>query len=196
MLRKCLLLRFLPFVLSGCFLCGLLNSCQGYHFGEDSGLPAAYSTISIPYVEGDIDGSLTAAIIKAFVRSGTLEYRQCGGALVLKVRIIDYDDLNIGFRYDRKKSGELRHNIIPTETRRTILVEVVVENSASGCIVLGPVRLSASVDFDHDYEYARDEVNVFSLGQLSDIDQAIDAVQTPLNQVIANKIVDYVTQSW
>lgn len=189
-------LHLASFALAGCCLCASFVSCCGYHFGQNTGLQAIYSTISIPYVEGDVDGSLTAAIIKEFVRSGVFEYRQTGGSLLLNISLIDFNDENIGFRYDRRKSGEMRKSIIPTETRRTSVVEVSVENAASGCVVLGPARFSASVDFDHDYEYARDEVNVFSLGQLSDIDQACDAVQTPLNKVLANKIVDYVTHSW
>lgn len=175
--------------------CILLTSC-GYRFGNDTGLPARFSTISVPYIEGDIDGAMTACVIKALVRSGAFEYRQFGGALLLNISILDIEDENIGFRYDRRKSGRLRKSIIPTETRRTIFVEVTVQNAATGCMVLGPARLSASIDFDHDYQYARDEINVFSLGQLSDIDQAYDAAQSPLNRLIANKIVDYVIQSW
>jgi hypothetical protein len=159
-------------------------------------LAGRYQTISIPYIQGDLDGSLTSAVVAEVVRTGVFEYRPCGGALLLKAKLTDSRDENIGFRYDRKKRGELRHSIIPTETRRTSYVEIVVEDPAAGSIVMGPVRISASFDFDHDYEYARDEVNVFSLGQLSDFDAACDAVQTPLNQALARKIVDYVTQSW
>lgn len=188
--------HLMGFALMGYCLCSLLLCSCGYRFGDQSGLPATYSTISVPYIEGDIDGLMTACVVKTIVRSGTFNYREFGGALLLKIRVLDVDDENIGFRYDRRKSGELRKSIIPTETRRTIYAEVVVENAATRCIILGPARLSASVDFDHDYQYARDEVNVFSLGQLSDIDQAIDAVQTPLNWILARKIVDYITQSW
>ncbi|MBA3815094.1 MAG: hypothetical protein H0X29_00950 [Parachlamydiaceae bacterium] len=179
-------------ILSG----AILFSCCGYHFNDNSGLAAKYTSISVPYVEGDLDGSLTAAIIHEFVRSGSFEYRRTGGALVLKVSIIDDRNDNIGFRYDRKKDGERRRSIIPTETRRISFVEIKVEDTSSSAIVLGPVQISANVAFDHDYEYARDEVNVFSLGQLSDFNQAVDAAQAPLNQVLARKIVDYVTYSW
>lgn len=186
-------LNFSPFFTS---IIILLSSCCGYHFGHDSSLAARYATISVPYIEGDIDGSLTAAVIKEFVRSGTFEYRDSGGDLLLKIKRIDLRDENIGFRYDRKKSGELRRSIIPTETRRFSFVEVFVEDAASGCVVLGPSRFSASIDFDHDYESARDEINVFSLGQLSDVDAAFEAVEIPLNLLLARKIVDYVTQSW
>lgn len=188
--------KLLAFGSIAIFSAMMLFSCCGYHFNDDSGLAAKYTTVSIPYVEGDLDGSLTAAIINEFVRDGTFEYRRTGGALVVNLNLIDYQNNHVGFRYDRKKDGELRKSVIPTETRRTIYVEINVEDAASKSIVLGPAQLSASVVFDHDYEYARDEVNVFSLGQLSDINQAIEAAQTPLNQVLARKIVDYVVHSW
>lgn len=174
----------------------VLASGCGYRVGVGEGLPAYYSSISVPYVDGDQEGYLTAAIVKEIVRSGAFQYRYCGGSLILNVREISIDEDNIGFRYDRRKRGTLTSDIIPTETRMTILVEVSVTDAASCCTVLGPAQLSASVDYDHDYYSSRDGVNIFSLGQLSDLNEAYDAAQTPLNRAIARKIVDYITQSW
>lgn len=174
----------------------LLPGCCGYQFGQGGSLPNRYSTISVPYIEGDIDGSLTAAVISDIARSGVFEFRKSDGALVLKIKITDLRDDNIGFRYDRKKKGELTHSIIPTETRLTAYAEVVGEDAATGCVVLGPVRVMAFVDFDHDYYSNRDGVNIFSLGQLNDVDAAYDAAQAPLNQALARKIVDYVCDNW
>jgi hypothetical protein len=174
----------------------LLSSC-GYQVGQgNSGLPSRYSTISVPYVKGDIDGTLTSAIIKEIVRSGAFAYQYSGGALILNVRQVEIDEDNIGFRYDRKKRGERTKDIIPVEARITILVEVWVTEAISCTTVLGPVLLSASVDYDHDYYSSRDGVNIFSLGQLTDLEEAYDAVQTPLNREIAEKIADYISQSW
>lgn len=176
-------------------LCISLSGC-GYRFGECSGtLPCRYSTISVPYVEGDQNGSLTAAIVKEIARSGAFTY-QCNGALILKVVVLDVYEDNIGFRYDRRKRGTLTKDTIPTETRLTIVVDVSVVEAASCCTILGPVHLAASIDYDHDYYSSRDGINIFSLGQLSDLDEAYDAAQTPLNRVIAQKIVDYISQSW
>src|SRR5690606_34666957 len=146
--------------------------------------------------EGDLDGSMTASLINELARSVCFQLRQCDGDLILKVKITDWRDENIGFRYDRKKKGELTHSVIPTETRLTAYSEVIVENSRTGCVVLGPVRVRACVDFDHDYYSNRDGVNIFSLGQLNDVDAAYDAAQTPLNQALARKIVDYLCNSW
>lgn len=177
-------------------LCLLLSGC-GYQLGQgNSGLPSRYSTISVPYVKGDLDGSLTSAIIKEVVCSGAFAYQYCGGALILNVTEIEIDEDNIGFRYDLRKRGSLTKDIIPTEARITILVEVQVTEAISSTIILGPVLLSASVDYDHDYYNSRDGVNIFSLGQLSDLEAAYDAVQAPLNCAIAEKIVDYISQSW
>lgn len=175
---------------------GLLSGCSGYQFGQGGTLADHYSTISVPYIEGDLDGSMTASLINELARSGCFQFRQCDGDLILKVKITDLRDENIGFRYDRKKKGELTHSIIPTETRLTAYSEVIVENSRTGCVVLGPVRVRACVDFDHDYYSNRDGVNIFSLGQLNDVDAAYDAAQTPLNQALARKIVDYLCNSW
>lgn len=174
----------------------LLCSC-GYRLGPVEGVIDRYASISVPYVEGDQNGALTAAIVKELVKSGKLEYRYASdGRFTLKVVLLDIDEDNIGFRYDRKKRGALTDDVIPTEERITMTVEVSVIDAYSCQTVLGPVNLSASVDYDHDYYFSRDGVNIFSLGQLTDLDTAYDAVQTPLNQVMAEKIIDYVTQSW
>lgn len=180
------------------FLCFLylffLSSC-GYQFG--SGTQAPVRTLSVPYVIGDTDGSLTASLINYLSRSGVFEYRQSDGAGILKVKLLDFRDENIGFRYDRNQNGRLTKSIIPTETRLSGLAEVVVVDACSGCILLGPTVISTSVEFDHEYYSSRDGINVFSLGQLTDIDEARDAAQSePLNQELARMIVDYLINSW
>lgn len=176
-------------------LCSL-SSC-GYHLDRGEGLlTSRYNSISVPYVEGDEYGDLTAAVVREIVQSGAFEYQAYGGALILQIREVDCGEEHIGFRYDRRRSGKLTDDIIPTETRITEMVEISVIESASGCMILGPVRLSAYIDYDHDYYFSRNGVNVFSLGQLIDIDEAKVAARTPLNEKLAHKIVDYLTQSW
>lgn len=172
----------------------LFTSC-GYRFGQGS-LPNQYSSISVPYVKGDFDGDLTASIVRQIARSGSFQYSSDGGELTLIVKIVDFSDENIGFRYNRKKRGKLTDTVVPVETRITNTVEVVVVETGSGSTILGPVRLSAYVDFDHDYYSSQNGVNVFSLGQLTDVDEAFDAVQRPLNQLLAQKIVDFISDSW
>lgn len=170
------------------------TGCQ-YQFGYGD-LSQQYATISVPYVEGDLNGDLTARVIKQLSTTGAFIYRAEGGDLTLKIKLLEIADENIGFRYNRHKDGELKKTIIPTETRAAATIELVVIESASGKILRGPTRLSASVEFDHDYYASRNEINVFSLGQLTDIDAAQEAARTPLNKELAEKVADYLLYSW
>jgi hypothetical protein len=171
-----------------------LASCQ-YQFGRGE-LSQQYATISIPYVEGDSKGELTAEVIKKLSFSGALRYVNHNGDLVLKIKLIEWSDENIDFRYDRKKRGEIKKSIIPTESRFTVLAEVLLIESVSGQTIRGPTLITAYTEFDHTYYTTRDEINVFSLGQLSDVDSARDVATHPLNRVLADRIVDYVINSW
>lgn len=172
-----------------------LTGC-GYRWGDGGAIPCSYRTVSIPYIEGDMDGQLTAALIQQISESGVLAYQESCGALTLNIEVIDLEDENIGFRYDRKKDGCFTSAIIPDETRLTIIVELTGVETCSGNVIMGPVRIKADVEFDHDYYSSRNAVNVFSLGQLTDYDEAYDAAQTPLSQRLARKIVDYVRDNW
>lgn len=169
------------------------SSC-GYQFGLGD-LSQQYRTITVPYVVGDLNGNLTAAIVRQLTSSGLFEYCYEGGDLNLIVKIIDFRDENIGFRYDVNKKGEIVDSVIPVETRVTAIVEVMLVDSASGDVIRGPVRIAANEEFDHDYYESHSDVNVFSLGQLIDYDAARDAASVPLNAVIAEKIRDFIINS-
>ena len=162
------------------------QSC-GYRAGQ-GGLNERYTTITVPYVGGDEDGRLTGILIKKVSETGVLQYRADGGELALLVKLVQRKNKNIGYRYERNRyRNEILKTIVPTETRRTLWCEVVVIEACSGRILIGPVSISASVEFDHDYYSSRDGVNIFSLGQLGDIDAAYDACLTPLYQRLARK---------
>lgn len=183
-----------------CFFCILpclaltFSGCQ-YQFGYGD-IPSKYSTISIPFVEGDGDGVLTAELVKQFSATGALRYVPNGGSLTLKAKWINLSDENIGFRYDRKKSGELKKYIIPTEARSSASLEVTVMETCGERVVLGPTIITATVDYDHQFYSDRHASNVFSMGQLVDIDSARETVMVPLNRLLAEKVVDYVINSW
>lgn len=170
-----------------------LSGCH-YQFGQGE-LSRSYRTISVPYIEGDQKGELTTEVVKQLSLSGAFHYVNGCSDLVLKIKLIELRDENIGFRYDRKKRGKLRKSIIPTETRISALVEVLVVD-AGGQTIRGPTRMTASADFDHTYYSSRHAVNIFSLGQLNDLDAAHDAAMRPLNRHLAERIVDYVINSW
>lgn len=173
----------------------LFTSCH-YRLGYD-GLSNQYKTISVPYVESDRDGTLTAEVIKQLATSSAFQYLTHGGDLILKISLIELSDENIGFCYDRNKKGHLKDTLIPRETRLKAIVNVAVIDRCSNQILRGPVDITAYIDFDHDFYSNRDSINIFSLGQLTDIDAAQEsAIRYPLNRQIAKKIVDYVVNSW
>lgn len=182
-----IILRFL-------ILTAFLPSCH-YHFGHGE-LALQYATISVPYVEGDTDGSLTAEIIKKISTSGAFRYVSCDGDLLLKIKIQEIEDSNIGYRYDRKRNNHLKHSIIPSESRFVIYAEVTVLDGKKNEIVRGPILIRAGLDFDYDYYKVQHEANVFSLGQLNDVDSARDAARSPLNSRLAENIVEYLVNSW
>lgn len=178
---------FLPLLL-------FLSAC-GYHFGQGECVLRG-RTISIPYAEGDFDGEFTAEVIRALTSSTDVLYQNSCGELVLKIAIIDYSEENIGFRYDRTKHDEIKKSIIPVETRATLVAEVQLFEDFGAKILLGPVIIKASIDFDHDYYSSRHGVNIFSLGQLIDIDSAEETVRKPLNRALAEKIADFLINAW
>lgn len=171
-----------------------LTSC-GYHFGQGS-IPNQYRSISVPYIIGDEDGDLTAAVIKEIGAYGGLCYRDRGADLILKASILDIVDEDIGFRYQRNKNGTINKNVVPIETRISTIVELSVVEAATCKVILGPVIITTPIDFDHDYYSSRDGVNVFTLGQVNDVEEAYDSVMRPLNRATARKIVEYISESW
>lgn len=126
-----------------------------------------------------------------------MKYDRYCGDLTLCAELIHLHEDNIGYRYEKKKDEEgLTHSVVPVETRMRANIEITLLETCSGSPVIGPIRLCAEVEFDHDYYSSYDSVNVFSLGQVSDIDEARDVVRGPLNREIARKVVDLITHAW
>lgn len=176
------------------FLLILTTSC-GYHFGSGGRL-AGYRTITVPYVVNDPDGHLTSELVRELSASGPFQYRQCGGALLLQVRVCGVDQYNVGFEYDTDDDGFRTERIVPNEGRLLAIAEVEVVSCASGCVLLGPQRITASVDFDYDPLSTENQLAIFSLGQFTQIDLAEDTAIVPLYRHLARKIVNYVTNGW
>ncbi|MBA3602801.1 MAG: hypothetical protein H0W50_04005 [Parachlamydiaceae bacterium] len=169
------------------------SSC-GYRpgYGKNS---SRFMTLSVPYVYGDEDGDLTNAIVHEIVTCSPFEHRTENGQLALIVKLIGVEDDNIGFRYEHVHGKKYKRSIIPAETRSIAKAEVSLVNATTMCSVIPTVILSASIDFDHEYNATRHDSNVFSLGQLSDADSAFAAARHPLNRRLAQKIVEYITIS-
>lgn len=187
----------------------LFSSC-GYRMGQ-SETPWLGSTISVPYVEGDTDGQITASLIRQIQTSGLFRYVDRGGGYCLKVKVVECRDENTGFRYDQVNGGNssdqdnapgqnydegLTDTLIPIESRKWILVQVEVLESGNCEAVVGPVCISASVDYDHGYHLLNNQLNVFSIGQLTDISVAGEAVARPLSEAVARSVMDYLLNAW
>lgn len=174
-----------------CLLGMLCVSC-GYRFGQ-SPLSANYRSLSVPFVAGDPDGELTAAIVRQVCATLPFNYKEEGGELLLLAKIIELDDENIGYRYSYKKKCQRTDFIKPVESRLYMLVEVALVDNCTQQALYAPVRLLATLDIDHTYNYSNwaKGTTQFSLGQLSDADAAFEAARRPLNQIMAEKIVIY-----
>lgn len=165
----------------------IVVSC-GYRAGAGGDMPPM--TLSIPFIKGDKDGIFTASIIKEVSARTSFIYNPDNPQTTLVIKILDLDDENVGFRYDRKRSGKIRHNVVPVETRLAVQIEMTLYRNYDSVPILGPMLVEASVDFDHEYYPNRDAVNVFSLGQLTDYDAARDAAIFPLSRELARRVAD------
>lgn len=171
-----------------------LTSC-GYSWGT-GGCVEQYCSICIPYVEGDYEGHLTNFLIHEISSKGHLRYQHSGGQLILEVTIRDLRIDNVGFRYDRQGDGFSIDTVVPTETRLTALAEVSVRESCSDSVVIGPDLVTASVVFDHDFYSNQGGVNVFSLGQLNNLDLAEQEAYRPLYRELARRVREHIYASW
>lgn len=169
------------------------SSC-GYKPGYGSS-SSHFTTLSVPYVIGDGDGDLTSAIVREVVAASPFEHCTEQGQLLLIVKIVGESDDNIGFGYEQVHGKQYKRSIIPVESRLNMTAEVSLVDAATMCSVIPSVTLSASIDFDHEYNATRHDSNVFSLGQLSDSDAAFKAAHIPLNRRLAQKIVEYISLS-
>lgn len=177
----------------------LFASC-GYRFDScDEGR----RTISVPYVQGDYEGKLTDAIIRALSQSGAFEYQRNGGRYSLEVVIVGDNNERIGFRRDRSpNTGKVRKNIIGTENRRTLAAEITLIDTVADVRLLGPISVSASAEFDYVNENALNDLSFidsfgvressiqFSLGQLDSKDFSERDVLLPIYHRLAQKIID------
>jgi outer membrane lipopolysaccharide assembly protein LptE/RlpB len=182
------------------FLLLALSGC-GFHFGQGK-LTTKYHTLSVPYVQGDLNGELTAELAKEISRSGGFHYKTSGGELTLLIEIVSKESERIGYRFDREKRKKSKR-LVPSEGRLRAVASVTVVEAGSGSIVLGPSRVEVWTDYDHDYFGSTEELMGAtrrtadtSLGQLDDLDTAERMAETPLNRVLAKRIVNLLTQTW
>jgi len=171
------------------------TSC-GYHTAASD-----KTTISIPYVEGDAQGQFTAELIRQLTNSDIYDFVKKDGDLDLKVAIVGDKSDVIGFQYDLShKEGKIERNLMPQENRRSLTAEVTLTDTTTDKVVMGPIKISASTDFDYidvnslkevsfiNEHGKREKTISFSLGQLDSIEGAQDAALTPIYCQLAQKI--------
>ena len=176
----------------------LLSACSYCIDGYDN-----HISVSVPYAIGDFEGELTNAIIWELSRSPEYSYTQDEGRWTIITKVLGTNNERIGFRYDRDdKSGERRKNIVGTENRKYMSVQVTVVNNRTGKKVLGPYIIKEEVDYDYadqnslrdlsfvDSEGERQTSIAFSLGQLDTVAAAGEDALYPLYQKIAKRIVE------
>lgn len=172
-----------------------LTSC-GYKSLSSQGTLSQYKTISVPYVQGDTNGELTAVLAQTLVESGEWKYKTFDGDLTLEVKVIDTKVEDIGYNRFFNQNNRIQRWMTPNEQRLSILVEVNVIDESTGKVVLGPKHLSSSVRYDFDPEFNEDNLVGFSLAQYNYVDNARRIATVPLNQRLSKVIVDYLANSW
>lgn len=183
----------------------LLASC-GYRWQPDYPT-AARPTLTVPFVQGDEEGLLTAEIISSLSASGLVDVVQRGGDYRLQAVIQGGSNEDIGFRRDPQLvDGEVRKNLLAIEARRGLTLEATLWRGEE--IAAGPFLLTAHVDYDYvDGDSVQDltftnpagqliTVLPFSLGQLESVEAAQEAASRPLYARLAQKVVDAIASTW
>lgn len=178
------------------------SSC-GYHWVENQD-----KSISVPYIQGDKDGSFTAELIRQCASSNGLMISR-ESKYQLNVSILQDNVEPIGWREDPQKiDGKIRKHLTQNEERRSIQVEVSILDRECCDTVWGPVRITSYVDYDYvdgdslqDLQFynasrQRKIVLPFSLGQLEPEESAHFASERPLYRKLSQKIVDAIMSQW
>ncbi len=191
-----------------CSLCSLwliffLLAC-GYRWDD-----SAPQSLSIPFIAGDEDGTLTAELIRAFASSTRANVVASKGRYRLEVSLSEQAGEIIGFRIDSQvNNGKQQKNIVADEGRRAIAADVCLYDTETGEIVLGPSRVEANVDYDYvdgdsyqdltfvDSSGVTQTILAYSLGQLESSESAREAGAKPLYRQLSRKIVDLISANW
>ena len=180
----------------------LLHSSCSYRWNglnNDSNIPI----LSIPYIEGDEDGSFTSELVRTITSLGIAKVQKFNQTYTLKVLIQDTGTQTIGYRWDKQKvSGELKDNIVDCEARRSLKAEVSLIDPQNLKVLMGPFTVETTADYDyvdgdciHDLQFTNSYgiktlVLPFSLGQLEPKESALEASTKPLSKKLSQKIAD------
>jgi len=180
------------------FLIFLLFFSCNYKIGNDF---FENATVNIPYIQGDKDGALTTELVFELVETGVFKYKKKSADFDLMISILNTSDKQIGYRFDRNNEGKRKKNIMATEGRRKIEVEVSLFSKKEKKIIFGPKIIETDIDYDYvtqdsinDLSFIlpngkRETVLQFSLGQLESVSTAQKTALNPLYKSLAKKIV-------
>ena len=186
---------FLICLLTSAVVC---TSC-GYHFSN--GNRPARKALTVPYIKGDLEGSLTSHVIEALTTSSRWRYTQGGAEYSLEVEILKNFNDYIGYQYDHLESGALIDRLVPNEGRKSVLVKIGILKVATQEVVYGPYEIEGSADYDFvnsdtytdmsfiDSKGVPHSVLAFSLGQLDAEQDARRVTMQGAYKKIAEKIV-------
>ena len=183
----------------------VLTGC-GYRW-EPNYPHAERPSVSVPFVTGDEDGRLTAAIIQTLGSSGLVDVVSSEGNYRLQVSILSNSVENIGYRQDPQKvDGKVRTTLLASEGRKTIAIEASLYRGDE--IAYGPYQIASDAEYDYvDGDSIRDLTFVnpagtlvtvlpFSLGQLESLESAQEGVSRPLYSRLAQKVVEAISSEW
>lgn len=185
----------LPFPLSLPLLSLLLLSSCGYRVAPSMDQKTTKS-VSLSFIRGDETGDLTASVVKALSEQPGFEYIADGGSFRLEVSLLDQDQEKIGYRLQNVKNVAADHKIIPSEGRSMALVEVRLIENSSNKVALGPAFILGTAEFDHQNNSLDNNIQRFSLGQLTDIDTTEDVLHIPLYRNLSQKIATWLQSSF
>jgi hypothetical protein len=145
-------------------------------------------TITVNYVEGDINGKLTEEIINEVARNIPLVYVNKEADFVLNVKILNYKEKNVSFTFKNEDKKSFAN-----EKRGVLRASFELTNTLTGRTVIGPIEVKAEEDFDFDQDPGSEagKVNLFGV-----LDMGQDSSKEPLYKGIAQKITNYVLAYW
>jgi hypothetical protein len=169
------------------FVCLYTLGCTPWHLTDSASDTSATQKISLPYVQGDDDGKLSSCLVEAI--NNQVGFRvDDSGRYQLCVRLLSSKDYKLGFRYNPKELKKGNKDLILEETRALSLAQVSLIDRFTNATIAGPEYILGSNDYDHQENCIDNDINRFSLGQLSDIDTSVDVVNIPLYKDLAGKI--------
>ncbi len=188
------------------YLFALTGCGYRWHYDYPEGVRP---TVSVPLIKDDEDAYLTSEIISCLDSSGVLQVVPRNADYRLVVDIVSQVHDQIGYRRDPQYiRGAVSTNLVASEGRSSVQVNVTLFHKHTDEIAFGPYLLTADSEYDYvDGDSFQDltfvsssgqltEVLPFSLGQLESIESAREAASRPLYHRLAQKVVDVISAEW